>query len=236
MDRNQKVIDLIAGAQEEGRNLLEHEVLQLLDAYRLPLPPFKFIPYGSPIDAEQMEGITYPLVLKVVSTEIIHKSDVGGVRLHINSFDEVLEAIDTMESGIHEKLPKARIDGWLLRSFIPSGTELIAGSIIDDRLGTAIMAGIGGVFTEAYKDVSFRLVPISKTDALEMLDELKGQPILDGLRTGDPLNRDKIANFLALFSRFIHENPEIAECDLNPLICRGDSIMIADARVKLKEN
>jgi len=141
-----------------------------------------------------------------------------------------------MNAALSRRVPDAHISGWLLRSYIPEGTELIAGSITDHQLGPAVMAGIGGVFTEAYKDVSFRLVPLMKSDALEMLEELRGQAILNGLRGAEPLDREVLADFFVTFSCLMSENPEIEECDLNPLICRASSIMIADARVKLKES
>jgi acetate---CoA ligase (ADP-forming) subunit beta len=236
MGEQKRAADLIKGAKSQNRNLLEHEVLELLSEYHLPHPPFRFIPKGGSVSATDIGGIDFPVVLKVVSSRIVHKSEVGGVILNLHNLGEVQQAIVNMENGISDKMPGVDIDGWLLCSLISKGTELIAGSITDAQLGAAVMAGIGGIFTEAYKDVSFRLVPLSKWDALEMLHELKGQVILDGMRGEDPLNRDALADFFVAFSRFIHENPEIEECDLNPIICTGKSIMIADARIKLKES
>lgn len=235
MERPGKVNTLIQQARHNGRTLLEHEVLEILNEYKLPLPSFRFITYGTSWKESVLAGMDFPLVLKVVAPKIIHKSEVGGVKLNLNSVEEVVHAIGVMEAEIREHLSEVTIEGWLLRSYIPDGTELIAGSITDDQLGGAVMMGIGGVFTEAYKDVSFRLVPVSRYDALSMLEELKGQAILNGLRKSRPLNRNKIADFLICFSRMLREIPEIEECDLNPLICSGDSIMIADARIKLAE-
>lgn len=236
MDNRSVFVNYLEKARQEKRHFQEHEVLALMDTYKLPVPSYKFIPADSAISYKEFEKINYPLVIKVVSKNIVHKSDAGGVRLNLKNAAEVKSAIEEMSISIPSKVAEAKIDGWLIMSYISKGIELIAGSITDSQFGASVMVGIGGIFTEAYKDVSFRQVPLDFYDVIDMLSELKGQAILDGLRTGNTLNRKAFANFFVAFSKLIIENPEIEECDLNPVICIGESIMIADARLKIKES
>ena len=233
MENQRNRSDLIQAAARERRNLLEHEALQLLESYKLPLPPYRFISRNDKISSEMLDGLQYPLVVKVISPQIVHKSEVGGVQLNLRSLNDVQAAVSHMNKNIAEKAGDAEITGYLLRSYIPDGTEIIVGSVTDSQFGQAVMVGIGGIYTEAYQDVSFRIAPVTVSDAHQMLDELAGQPILNGMRGSPPVDRELLSQVIAQFSRCIAENPSIIECDLNPVIAGAGSVMIADARVKV---
>ena len=230
-----KSVELIRGAQAAGRNLLEHEALQLLAEYGFALPRFEVLPYGKRFSSDDLSGLSYPLVAKAVSPQIVHKTEAGAVRLKIQDRNELIEAIRNMEASIAEHSPQAAIDGWLVRPYVPEGTEIIAGSIIDPQFGPTVMVGIGGVLTEVYRDVTFRMVPLSTVDAEEMIGDLKAQALLDGVRGKPKVSRPKLAEMLVRLSRMVEELPDILECDLNPVICQGETVTVADVRVKLKE-
>lgn len=234
MENQRDASEIIKTAVRERRNLLEHEALQLLESYNLPLPPYQFISVDENISLEMVERLQYPLVLKVISPQIVHKSEAGGVRLNLKSFNDVQDAYRLMNASIAEKAGDAEITGFLLRSYIPEGTEIILGSVTDSQFGQTVMAGIGGIYTEAYQDVSFRIVPVTVSDAHQMLDDLAGQSILDGMRGRPPVDRELLSQVIAQFSRCIAENPSIVECDLNPVIAGAATVMIADARVKVE--
>lgn len=227
--------ELIRAARSAGRSLLEPEALWLLEDYGFAVPPFDFLPYGPPCSTASLAALPYPLVAKAVSGQIVHKTEAGAVRLRIENEDALREALRDMEESIKARAPQAAIEGWLLRPYVPAGTEIIAGTTEDPQLGPAIMVGIGGVLTEAYQDVAFRLIPLCAADAEEMIEEIKAQVLLDGARGRPPVSRGKLAELLVLLSRMVQENPDIQECDLNPIICRGESVTVADVRVRLKD-
>jgi acyl-CoA synthetase (NDP forming) len=227
--------ELIQRARRERRDLLGHEALWLLEQKGFPVPVFRFLPHGQPLTPETLAGLPYPVVAKAVSRQIVHKTEAGAVRLHIGSEDALREAIQGMEESIRLRVPGAGIEGWLVCAHVPNGTEIIAGTTLDPQFGPAIMVGIGGVFTEVYKDVTFRTIPLTAADAGEMIGEIKAQVILDGFRGQPPVSRPKLSELLALLSSLVEENPDIVECDLNPVICRGESVTVVDARVKVKD-
>jgi succinyl-CoA synthetase beta subunit len=235
MAQSTRAAELIRGAQAAGRNLLEHEALQLLAEYGFPLPRFEVLPYGKQVSSEYFAGLSYPLVVKAVSPQIVHKTEAGAICLNIQDEKELREAIRDMETSINERAPQAVIEGWLVRPYVPEGTEIIAGSIIDPQFGPTVMVGVGGVLTEVYRDVTFRLVPLSAADAEEMIGDLKAQALLDGVRGLPPVSRVKLAELIVRLSTMVEELPDILECDLNPVICQGESVTVADVRVKLKE-
>ncbi|UCF96178.1 MAG: acetate--CoA ligase family protein [Spirochaetaceae bacterium] len=224
---------LLHYARAEGRDLLEHEALRLLEEYLFTVPPFQILPHGEALSAESLAGLPYPLVAKAVSSQIVHKTEAGAVRLDIKTETELVAAIREMEAAIRERVPGAEIEGWMVRPYLPEGTEIILGSIVDPQFGPAVMVGIGGVFTEAYRDVAFRLAPLSLLDAEEMIEELKGQMLLDGPRGQNPVPRGKLAALLVQLGTLMQENPDISECDLNPVLCCGETLVVADARVRV---
>ena len=138
-----------------------------------------------------------------------------------------------MVKKIGKHLPNIQPEGWIFYPQVPRGVEIIAGTITDEQFGPCIMVGIGGIFTEVLKDISFRAIPISRFDAEQMLDDLKAQTLLEGVRGQPGVDKAALISLLISLSRLVHENPEIIECDLNPIICSGAELRIADARVVL---
>ena len=226
-------MDLIARALQERRNLLEPEAMELLQMYKLPVLPYGVMRLHEELQPDFLKEFEFPVVLKVVSREILHKSDVGGVKINIKNMQELVQSVQDMEETIRKKQPQAEIDGWMIYPYLQGGTEMIAGSITDTQFGPSIMIGIGGIFAEALKDISFRLIPISFVDAEDMIGDLKAQAVLTGIRGKGRIDVKKLASLLMNLSKMVSENPEIAECDLNPIICKGKDLYIVDTRIKL---
>jgi len=176
------------------------------------------------------ERIGYPVVLKIVSPQIVHKTEAGGVRLNIHSRAELGAAYDEMMKKVRAHHPDAHIDGVTVDQQL-SGVELIIGSSRDPQFGPLIMFGLGGIFVEVYKDVTFRLVPISKCDALEMLEEVKGRPLYQGARGLPKASPAELADILVNVSRLVQESPAIRELDLNPLVVTPEGVRAIDSRI-----
>ena len=178
--------------------------------------------------------IGYPIVMKIISPQIIHKTDVGGVKVNITSEDEVIKYYNEIVINVKEKVPNADIKGVLLEEMV-RGPEFIIGTTVDPQFGHIIMFGIGGIFVEIYKDVSFRLVPINQGDAEDMLNEIKGKPLLDGVRGFPKANREQLVNILLRVSDLVSSNPIIQEMDINPLIATEKGIVAVDAKIILSQ-
>jgi acetyl coenzyme A synthetase (ADP forming)-like protein len=189
---------------------------------------------GTAVDADEAtavaEKIGYPVVIKLISPDVVHKSDVGGVVLDVVGADGVREACTSIRERVESHQPGARITGFTVEEQV-SGTEIIVGMSRDPGFGPLIMVGMGGVFVEVYKDVSFRLVPMDERDALDMMGEIKAQPLLDGARGRPVLDRGELAEVLRRVSNFVEALPEIKELDLNPLVITPDGLVAIDARV-----
>ncbi len=191
---------------------------------------------GTAADAEEAigvaEGIGYPVVIKLISPDVIHKSDVGGVVLNVAGPAEVREACAGIRERVEAAHPGARITGFTVEEQV-SGTEIIIGMSRDPGFGPLMMVGMGGVFVEVYKDVAFRLVPLTHADALEMIGEIRAQALFDGARKRPVLNRDELAAAIVRIAELVQRYPEIAEVDLNPLVVTTDGLVAIDARVIL---
>ncbi|UCH90346.1 MAG: acetate--CoA ligase family protein [Thermoplasmata archaeon] len=183
---------------------------------------------------ELAKKIGYPLVMKIVSPQIIHKTEVGGVKVNIGSDEELKKAYNEIIASAKAKVPDAEIQGILLEEMV-SGTELIIGTTTDPQFGHMIMFGIGGIFVEVYKDVSFRLIPISAGDANEMLNELQGGALLKGVRGLPGADPKQLVEILMSVSKLVEDHPEIAEMDLNPLMITKRGTIAVDARILLNE-
>ncbi|MDY6865074.1 MAG: acetate--CoA ligase family protein [Halobacteriota archaeon] len=178
---------------------------------------------------EMAKKIGFPVVLKVLSPDIIHKSDVGGVKLGLASEGEVKSGYDELITNA--KKVSENITGIGVQRMADPGVEIIVGMTKDPQFGPALMFGLGGVFVEILKDVSFRIVPIEARDADEMIREIKGFPMLEGYRGSPPADLSKIQGLLLSMSKFVSDHPEIDEIDLNPVFAYPDSVLVADARV-----
>ncbi|MCJ7785115.1 MAG: acetate--CoA ligase family protein [Desulfobacterales bacterium] len=176
----------------------------------------------------------FPVVLKIVSPEISHKSDVGGVKLDLKTSKQVEAAYEEILSAVKQKYPHAVIDGVSVQKMARPGTEVIVGMTKDAQFGPVLMFGLGGILVELLKDVSFRIVPFEREDAREMIREIKGYPILEGFRGREPADVSILEEILLKISRFVDDHPEIKELDLNPIFAYKDGAVTVDARIILE--
>jgi len=181
------------------------------------------------------QQLGFPVVLKVVSPNIIHKSDVGGVKLNLGSKEQVAEAYDDIMK-MEKQYPEANIQGVSVQQMARSGIEVIIGISKDAQFGPVLMFGLGGVLVEILKDVSFRIVPLVRRDASEMIREIKGFPLLEGYRGQEKVDLAKLEDLILKVSGFVDQHPEVEELDLNPVIAYSDGAIAVDARIVLEEN
>jgi len=227
---------IILKAKNEGRKkLLEHEAFEVLLEYKFPVPKFGLA--KSEEEAVKIaDSIGYPVVLKIVSPDIIHKTDVGGVILNLKDSSDVREGFRNIMLNVRNKAPNAKIEGVLIQEMIPSELEIIVGSTRDAIFGPILMFGLGGIFVEVLKDVSFRVAPITPIDADEMIHEIKAYKILEGYRGLPPRDLDAIKDILMKTSNLMLEVEEIQDIDLNPIMVfeRGKGAKVADVRIMLR--
>lgn len=197
----------------------EYEAKKFLKKYGINIPPGTLI--RTPEEVESID-LNYPLVAKVVRDDIIHKSDVGGVILNIRNGDELRNAI----RKINQKFDAPA----LVEEMQKGGVEIIVGVLKDSTFGHAIMFGLGGIFTEVFRDVTFRVIPITDKDAELMLSEIRGRKILEGYR-GIKVNREAIIDLLLSVSKLVEENPQIKGMDLNPVLAREKDCVVLDAKI-----
>jgi acyl-CoA synthetase (NDP forming) len=230
--------DEIAEARKHGRSALDEVAgKRLLATYGIEVPR-SILVQDVHEAAEACGKLRPPLVLKVVSPDLLHKSDAGGVRTGLQGKAEVEEAIRAMM-----KLPaiaSARIDGFLLEEMAPAGQEVVIGGLCDPQFGPLVMVGLGGIFVEVLADVSFRICPIARIDAEEMLDELKGATLLRGARGRKPASREAIVDALLKIGGesglMMRHAQDIAEADINPLIVSDKGAVAVDARFVLTKS
>jgi acetyl-CoA synthetase (ADP-forming) len=227
--------EIIKTALEEGRNkLLEHEAFEIAKYYGIPVPEGTLV-RSSKEAYDVADSIGYPAVVKVVSPDIVHKSDVGGVKLNLKSREEVAKAVEEMEKTIPLKAPGARIVGYIVYRMMPPGLEVIVGGIRDGVFGPAVMFGLGGIFVEVLKDVTFRIAPISYEDALEMINEIKAYRILEGYRGQPPVDKKALADIIVKLGNMMLDLEEIESVDLNPVIAYPSGAVAVDVRILLKK-
>ena len=181
------------------------------------------------------QKIGFPVVLKIASPDISHKSDAGGVKVGLKNKEEVSQAYQEIMTSVRQKFPEARIEGISVQNMARPGTEVIIGMIKDPQFGPVLMFGLGGVWVEVLKDVSFRIVPLARRDANEMIKEIKGYRLLEGYRGSEPANIAVLEDMLLKVSDFMEKTPEIKEMDLNPIFAYKDGAIAVDARIVLEE-
>ena len=223
---------IIGKAKKEKRSLLETEAKELLKEYGIPVPNFKLIKSEEEI-AELAKEINFPIVMKIVSPDIIHKTDAGGVKVGVKDEEEARMIYQEIISKAIKYNKKASISGVIAYTMVPQGTEIIIGMMKDPHFGPVIMFGLGGIFVEVLKDISFRILPIEEIDAREMIAEIKGYEILKGARGNPPRDIRAIEEVLMKVSKLTMENPEINEIDLNPIFVFENGIQVVDARMIL---
>jgi acetyl-CoA synthetase (ADP-forming) len=225
---------IISQAHLEGRNaLLETEAKSICMEYAIPVTKFK-LAKNEKEAVKFAEGLGFPVVLKIVSPDIIHKSDAGGVMLNLKSKFEVQEAYGKILENVKKYKATAKIAGVIVQEMAPQSVEVIVGAIKDPQFGQTLMFGLGGVFVELLKDVTFRVAPITREDAQEMVTEVKAYPLLKGYRNTPPADIDAIINILLNTSRLVMDNPQIKELDLNPIMAYEKGAKTVDARIILE--
>ncbi len=234
MNPLQEAREIITGALESGRTaLLEPEAKRLITKYRVSTPRFS-VCLAEQEAVEAAERLGYPVVMKIVSPDIIHKTEVGGVVVGVANPEQVRERYNEILRSVGLKAPAARIVGMLVQRMAPPSTEVIVGALRDPQFGPAVMFGLGGVFVELLNDVSFRVAPIDKDEAWEMMQEVKGIPLLTGYRGSRPLDVKAVARTLASVSGMITELDEIEQMDLNPVMVYESGVSVVDARIILR--
>ena len=227
--------DLIAAAKKERRAALDELVgKQLLASFGVAVPK-SAVAKNADDAAKAVAGLQPPFALKVMSPDILHKSDAGGVRIGLRSAAEVAQAIEEMAAA--PQIKAARVDGWLIEEMAPAGQEVVVGAVRDPDFGPLIMVGLGGIFVEVLADVAFRICPITRLDAVEMLDELKGAALLDGARGRVRASREAIIDVLLKVGGesglLMQHADDFREADINPLIVSANGAVAVDARFVL---
>jgi acyl-CoA synthetase (NDP forming) len=227
--------DLISEARAAKRAALDELAgKQLLASFGIAVPKPVVVPDAAAA-AAACGSLKPPLVLKVVSPDILHKSDAGGVKVGLSRAAEVEEAVRAMMK--RPEIENARVDGFLLEEMAPAGVELVVGGIRDPQFGPLVMVGLGGVFVEVMGDVAFRICPITRLDAGEMLDELKGAALLRGARGRKPVSREAVVDVLLKVGGegglLMTHGDDISEADINPLIVSEQGAVAVDARFVL---
>ncbi len=229
-------LNVIEKARNQGRTALtELESKDLIAMQGLPVVRTSMATSRSTAISLAKE-IGFPIVLKVLSPDIIHKSDVGGVKVGLTSSAAVGRAYDEIMSSARTHAPQARVQGVTVQKMARPGIEVILGVTRDSQFGPVLMFGLGGVMVEVLKDVAFRIPPLTRLDASQMIREIKGYPILQGVRGQPPVDIGALEDALLKLSGFVEEHPEIKELDLNPVFAYPDGILVADARVILESH
>lgn len=227
------VREVVDAALAEGRTVLTApEAKRIADAYGIPVPAEAL---AESVDEAVAfaDRIGFPVVLKIVSPDIVHKTDAGGVRVGLASAAEVRGAFTAIVANARTYDAEARIQGVQVQQMVPAGTEVIVGAVTDPTFGKVVAFGLGGVLVEVLKDITFRLAPASEADALDMLDSIRAAEILRGVRGGAAVDRDALADVVVRVSELAADFPEIAEVDLNPVFASADGVMAADVRILL---
>ena len=228
-----KARDIIQNALQNKRyKLLEPESKELIAAFGITTA--RHTVTASVKEAIQAAtSIGYPIVLKIVSPDISHKTDVGGVKVGIKDAEGVKAAYEEIMKNVNIKKPDARIEGILVEEMATPSTEVIIGGLRDPQFGPAVMFGLGGIFVEIYKDVSFRIAPLEEYDAIDMIHEIKGSKILKGFRNTESLDITSVAQTILKVSNIMVSLEEIKEIDLNPVLVYPKGVKAVDARIIL---
>ncbi|MEW6667218.1 MAG: acetate--CoA ligase family protein [Thermodesulfobacteriota bacterium] len=216
------------------RLLEEPHAVRILGDYGIPYPSNRFAKTREEA-IQGAEELGYPVALKIVSPQVIHKSDAGGVTVGLRNADEVGLGFVNMVGRVKKAIPEGQIRGVLVCREAHPGLEIIVGALADPVFGPTLMFGLGGIFTEVMRDVSFRVAPVKRVDVEEMIEEIKGYPVLAGLRGQRPRDLKALANLILAVSRLVSERPEIKELDLNPVRLYERGLMVLDARIMAQQ-
>jgi acetyltransferase len=227
-----RVSGLLARAGEAQKDHLFVEGLEILDAYGIAVADWRLAHSEAELTAEAA-ALPYPLCLKVVSSEILHKSDSGGIILGINGEPELIEAYRDLHANVGRREPGASISAVLVQAMAPEGKELMIGAKRDPAFGPCLIVGAGGIYTEVLGDYAFGLAPVTEEEAYRMIGELKFSKILDGVRGEPACHLPAVVQVLLKVSHLVSAHPEIREIDINPLIVNERTAAVVDARIIL---
>src|SRR6059058_5495250 len=231
-----RVRQILDEVKKAGRDSLTAPEGKLVcDAYGISVP--KEGVAGSAAEAAKLAGsMGFPVVMKIVSPDILHKTEAGGVVVGVRNADEAASAYEQIIASAKKYKADARIVGVQVQQMIKGGQEVIVGAMTDDSFGKLVAFGLGGVLVEVLKDVTFRLAPATKEDAASMLDGIQAAEILKGVRGAKPVNREALQDTIVRVSQLVTDFPEISELDLNPVFASEDGAIAADVRIVLNFN
>lgn len=228
----QKIQNIVESSKGNPRVITEESSKEILSEYGIKVPKYALVT-NSDEAVQKSKEIGFPLVAKIVSPDILHKTDVGGVKVGLNSEDEVKKAFDDMFNRLKEKFD---VKGVLLEKMVPKGVELIVGLQNDSQFGPSIMVGLGGIYTELFKDVSFRVLPVTKNEAAKMLESLRGKDILKGFRGSTPVDLDMLSEAIVNIGTLgVDMAGKYESIDFNPVVVYPDSYYVVDAKIILKD-
>src|SRR5476651_1325881 len=227
-DAVRKILDAVKA--DKRTSLTAPEGKLVCDAYGIPVPG-EGVAKSASEAAKLAAGMGFPVVMKIVSPDILHKTEAGGVVVGVKTAEDAEKTYEAILANAKRYKADAKIEGIQVQQMLAGGTEVIVGSITDGSFGKLVAFGLGGVLVEVLKDVTCRLAPATKADALSMLDGIQAHDMLKGVRGGDPVSRDAIADIIVNVSTLITDFPEIAEMDLNPVFATKDGAIAADVRI-----
>ncbi len=231
MNQTSKIINQ---AKKEGRKaLLETEAKTICTEYGISVTKFS-LAKNEKEAAAMADQIGYPIVLKIVSPDIIHKTEAGGVLVNLKTAADVAAGYNKIIENAAKYKADAKIVGVLVQEMAPQATEVIVGALKDPQFGQTVMFGLGGIFVELLKDVNFRVAPLTAEDAKEMITGLKAYPLLTGYRKTPPADIDALVKIIVNTSKLIMDNPDIKELDLNPIMAYSKGAKTVDARIILE--
>lgn len=223
--------EIIENALASGRKiLLPDEAMDIIKSSGISTPAYALAKTANEaVTAAKTMG--FPVVLKIVSPDVLHKSDVGGVVVGVENDKEIERNYNEIMNNLTKKVQDADIMGMLVEKQVPTTTEVIVGGIRDEQFGPTVMFGLGGIFVELFKDVVFRIAPVTETEALEMIGEIKGYSVLNGYRGTEKLDIQKLSKTVVTVSELISDIDEIKEVELNPLLVYTEGVTAVDARI-----
>lgn len=225
--------EIINRAKKEKRKILtEIEAKQILDEAGIKCTDTR-LAVSKEEAVSLSEEIGYPVVLKISSVDITHKSDAGGVKVNVADSAAVKKAFDEIMSSARQRFPNADIEGISVQKMARQGIEVITGMTRDPSFGPVLMFGLGGVMVEVLKDVSFKIVPLNRKDAVDMIREIRGYKILEGYRGQEPADIEYLEDMILKLSGFIEKTTGIKELDMNPVFAFKDGAVVVDARIVL---
>lgn len=235
MNAHEQTKEILSYAKKAGRsNLLEPEAKAFLASYGCTITKER-VAFSAEEAAIIAGELGFPVVAKIVSPDIIHKTEAKCVKVNLDDPEKVKRAYDEIVANAKAYDANARMQGVLLYHMVNGGEEVIIGLASDPTFGKVIMFGLGGIWVEVMKDVSFRVVPLSREDARDMVEEIKGYPLLTGIRGKSVKDVDALCDMLVKVSKLAQANEEIKEMDLNPVFVMEQGAIIADARIILNE-